>query len=430
MSKTSVSSFPGFDGIRLLAAWAVVYSHSYLIAGGPEAFDPLSRILGEAFSFGGYAVKVFFIMSGFLLSTSLDASMDPLRFLTNRIFRIVPGFIFAIMISVLLIGPLLYKMDFMSIFASRDIWKAMFWSVSDLGDYIGIGRPGSRYPDLAGTLNGSLWSIPYEVVSYLVLLALYMLLRKGLRVALAALAIIVVTIAGSHLGLTTVHWDASGAAALRLPIAFFEGTVPYFCGGIVCHAFHKRWGIQTPMLIAAIAILFFTALTKFHDAALAILGPLVVVWLGTRRSILSHLTERVGDLSYGVYLFGWPVSLLVTSITDSIHPLVVFAWSVLPVSVLAYAMHRLIEIPVASRLKPAVLRWIPRFPVGAGTLPRRQRAARIVAYLLCLTTILRFVIYPYPSGANWYGPMWPQLAVLCLLMALILRAGHYQNRLP
>ena len=157
---------------------------------------------------------------------------------------------------------------------------------------------------------------------------------------------------------------------------------------------------------------------------------MVVVWLGTRQSMLSQLTERVGDLSYGVYLFGWPVSLLVTSITDSIHPLVVFAWSVLPVSVLAYAMHRLIEIPVASRLKPAVLRWIPRFPVGAGTLPRRQRAARIVAYLLCLTTILRFVIYPYPSGANWYGPMWPQLAVLCLLMALILRAGHYQNRLP
>ena len=188
----------------------------------------MSRLLRESFSFGAYAVKVFFIISGFLLSASLDSNSDPLRFLANRLFRIVPGFCFAIVVSAFVIAPLLYKLDIWAVISSRGIWRSVLWSMSELADLIGIELPASRYPELAGRLNGSLWTIPYEVVCYLVLLSLYMLLRSDSRVAIAALLLLALTIGGPRLGLTTVYWGAGNTAAMKLPLAMFEGTLPDF----------------------------------------------------------------------------------------------------------------------------------------------------------------------------------------------------------
>ena len=145
-------------------------------------------------------------------------------------------------------------------------------------------------------------------------------------------------------------------------------------------------------------LLLGTALFGLHDLALATAGPMVVAWLGARRGVLSKLTDRIGDVSYGVYLFGWPVGLLVTSVADSTSPLVVFALSIPIVFSLAYAMHRLVEMPVATVVKPHVLRWLPRFADIAPGLPNSQRATRAVAYAFCLVMIVRYVIYPIHSA--------------------------------
>ncbi len=434
MSTRPPASFPGFDGIRLLAAWAVVFSHSYLIAGGPTVADPLSRLLGEPFSFGQYAVKVFFIMSGFLLSASLDSNKDPLRFLANRLFRIVPGFCFAIVISVLFIAPFLSKLDFLAIITSREAWISIFWSISGLNDLTGIALSASRYPELAGFLNGSLWTIPYEMVCYLVLLSLYMLLRKDSRVAIAALLLLVLTLVGARLGLTPSGWSSHPQAFMKLPYALDESTLPYFCGGVLFYSCHKRWGASPQLVAAALIVLLGTAAIGLHDVALALAGPVVVVWLGARRNVLSRLTDRIGDVSYGVYLFGWPVGLLVTSKSDSTSALVVFALSIPLVLALAYSMHWMIEVPVSTTVKLRVFRWMPRFASAAPDLPRCRRAAQSIAYVFCLIMIFRFVIYPYPFSSNWYGSQWQQLAGICLVMAMVLKIGErvsrYQKELP
>ena len=407
----------------MLAAWAVVYSHSYEIAGGPSAADPLCRLLGGP-CIGDYAVQVFFIMSGFLLSASLDANNDPLRFLANRLFRIVPGCCFAILVSVLFIAPSLSDLSWLGVLTSRMTWTSILWSTSELRDLTDIGLSASRYPELAGFLNGSLWTIPYEMVCYLVLLSLYMLLSKDSRVAIAALLLLIVTMAGARLAVIPDGSFAYGLAAIKLPYALSDKTLPYFCGGVLFYACHKRWGAPFSLVLAATGLLLGTAIIGLHDVAMAVAGPVVLAWLGARRSLLSRLTDKLGDVSYGVYLFGWPVGLLVTSLTNSTSPLLVFAFSIPIVFALAYSMHRLIEVPVAIAAKPTVFRRLPSFAIGAPELPFMRRAAHAIAYAFCLIMILRFVIFPYPFSLNWFGAQWQTLVGICLVMAVILKLGE------
>ena len=165
-------------------------------------------------------------------------------------------------------------------------------------------------------------------------------------------------------------------------------------------------------------------------AGLACYAVSVVVWLGARPGVLSRMTDLVGDLSYGVYLFGWPVTLLVAAWSDSVSPLVVFALSALPVFLLAWTMHRLVEIPVARAIKPWVLRRLPRFSDGPADGAPAARAARFAAWLLCLATCVRFVVFPLPLGANWFAWMWPSLAGLCVVIALMLKAGNGMSYNP
>ena len=419
-------AFPGFDGIRLLAAWAVVFSHSYPIALGPHTPDPLISRLGDFNGLGDYAVRVFFILSGFLLTASLDHSFDPLRYLVSRALRLVPGFCFATMVSVLLLAPLLTVGGYLAMWRSPEAWSSIGWSINGLSDSVNFTMPLVRFPDFAGFLNGSLWSIPYELGCYLLLLALYLLLRRDARVGLAALVLASVSLAGPQLGFATTNWAEAGNGRWPLPLVMFDSTLPYFCGGVAWYAAHKRWGTTPWVALAAAIALALSVVLRLHDFVLAIAGPPILVYLGMQRTWLSRLTERLGDVSYGVYLFGWPAALVVGTRLGLNQPLAVFCVAVPVVLVLAYAMRVLVETPVADGVKPWLFRKLPRCRVGQGqwpaSLPWRERALKALAYAFVLVMMLRFVIFPYAGGANWFGYQTVQLVGICAVIAVMCRA--------
>src|SRR5262245_33421710 len=95
----SISSFPGFDSLRLLAALSVLLTHAFAIAEQ------------RSISTGDYGVYTFFIISGFLLTRSLSLNPDPVQFAVNRALRIVPGFMFCILVTAVLIGPIVSSLS-------------------------------------------------------------------------------------------------------------------------------------------------------------------------------------------------------------------------------------------------------------------------------------------------------------------------------
>jgi len=161
---------------------------------------------------------------------------------------------------------------------------------------------------------------------------------------------------------------------------------------------------------------------------LAFAGPIVLASLGARHGLLARLTETTGDVSYGVYLFGWPIALLVAATTGSTNPLAVFGLSIPVVFFCAYAMHRLVEVPVNVTVKPWIFRWLPRFRLDGAAASLADRTARAIAYVFCVAMMARFVIYPYPLGANWFGDQVVQRVGISGVIGLILKVGDYVAR--
>ena len=95
-----------FDALRLVAAIAVIFSHSFLIAEGTDAHEPLIWLSGRQCILGLCGVFVFFAISGFLVTESYERTVSPLDYLAKRALRIFPGLFVAVTISAFLLGAL------------------------------------------------------------------------------------------------------------------------------------------------------------------------------------------------------------------------------------------------------------------------------------------------------------------------------------
>jgi len=110
-----------FDVLRLIAACAVIVGHAYAIAPQPPLQDTVLTLLKFDYS-GSLAVKFFFFLSGLLVSDSIIRRPDTFQFLTRRAFRIFPGLIVCLMISVFLVGPVFTKLPINDYFAQTETW--------------------------------------------------------------------------------------------------------------------------------------------------------------------------------------------------------------------------------------------------------------------------------------------------------------------
>jgi peptidoglycan/LPS O-acetylase OafA/YrhL len=102
--------FPCIDGLRAIAALAVVAFH-YLFVGGPEPLWLRGRLQAVAWAFGGQGVAIFFVISGFLLYRPFaiahfadQAEPPSVPFWTRRAVRIFPAYWVALSFALLTLG--------------------------------------------------------------------------------------------------------------------------------------------------------------------------------------------------------------------------------------------------------------------------------------------------------------------------------------
>ena len=286
-----------FNTIRLLAAIAVIFSHAYEMTGQEE---PLKAFTGQA-TIGQMAVAAFFVISGFLISTSFDRSRF-VSFVEKRARRIMPGLIVAVAITGLVIGPIVTILPPSAYFTAKGTWlflgQAAFLPVPyDL--------PGVFSDHATSTANGSLWSLKFEVACYggVVGLLLFERLRKPATVMawLASFAI-----AGPYGEL--VPGNTSGA---EFYIVLLASLFRFFGAGMVAYLFAQHLRLDRGWGWLALTVCIGAAFTPFLIEALALAGAYaLLVFAYEAPTWFRDLTAK-GDISYGVYVYAYPIQQLV-----------------------------------------------------------------------------------------------------------------------
>lgn len=167
----------------VLAAISVLFSHAFLIAEGTDDGEPLRHLLGPDNIVGLYGVFAFFIISCFLLTRSLASGADVIHFSINRFLRIVPGFLFCTVATSLLIGAFVTPPTLSAYYAQLETYGYIWSSLACLCDSAEAPFQFLAHSNLVSVRNGSLWSLRYEVLSYLFLLWLWILLGRTLIIA-------------------------------------------------------------------------------------------------------------------------------------------------------------------------------------------------------------------------------------------------------
>ena len=368
-----------FNAIRLAAAVAVLFAHCYPLALGAGQLDPLSRALGV--SLGGLAVDVFFLTSGFLITHSLLArGLLPRRQLRNfvvaRALRILPALAVMNALTVLL-GLGLSTLAWRLYLNHPGTW-AFWWDNTLL-----LGQPNYALPGVFTrnpypvAVNGSLWSIPYEIQCYGLLalawaLAGMLAWAAGSRPTRTATASTprasprdsqlplfgAVLLALTLLALCAQLWPpawmpANLAQTPQLALVFFVGS-----WARLGHAHIRLSRLGAALSCVVLAASLWTALPIWAaEAARTLAVGYFVLCAAYWRQIQPRVSGKRGqdsglsrarngaavDISYGVYLYAFPVQQTLAYLWPGITPLQLLA-SALPITAaLAWASWHLVE---------------------------------------------------------------------------------------
>jgi peptidoglycan/LPS O-acetylase OafA/YrhL len=319
-----------FDALRLLGALLVFYSHQFALTGHKEPM--VHAPTGTAF--GSTGVYIFFAISGFLVCQSWLRDPSAWRFAQRRFLRIWPGMTAAIVLTSVSL--------FAFTQASLEVLLKYLGNVVCLGCSKGLFFPDNAYQ----TLYGSMWSIPVEVQCYALLLTAGVLFRRRLAAFITCLA----------------------AAAMLMPIARHVLPPELLIDMILAGWIWPSWITCGAFFLAACMLCIHPQLLQ--RAWLPILGgvllmargefivglvfalPAAVVWVGSQSWPVLRSAGRFGDLSYGIYLWAWPVQqVLVMLLGDSLSTWAHMAIALPITFACALASWHLIERP-ALRLKP------------------------------------------------------------------------------
>ncbi len=343
-----------FTCLRLLLASLVIVSHAAELKENSRIHE-LFHALGSQLSGGEFAVEAFFVVSGYLILQSWCTQPRLGVFLSKRVLRIFPAFIAASLISTFLVGWLGGRPGYLS-----ELLRPS--GVTDIVARLVLLASPSTPPVFDGSafpmVNGALWTITYEFRCYLLipLLAGLGLYSRRLLFALAWVGIVLAfgCYSVAHLR------DAMSLGLLRF--------VPFFLAGSCAYLYRDRlvWNrsMGAASLVIAAVSLGSMAASRF---VLPIAGSYAVLWLALSASSPLRYFSPSSDISYGVYLYGWPVQKLLLWYAPSL-PLGFQMLLALAVSmVLGWASWHMIE--------KRFLAWKTRFPKWSWRFPASMPAA-------------------------------------------------------
>lgn len=329
--------------LRIIAAATVIYGHSFAIAKSDGTRDIFLANNWPGYS-GDFAVYIFFVVSGFMVSGSYLARSDLFEYVRARLLRIVPGLAVAVTLCALVIGPALTDLSLGQYFsekAVRDyILKNLQFGTDMIWDLPGVFAANPRT-----AVNGAIWTLPAEMRMYffVALIGALGILRMPKLCSALILAALV-------LGIYRPEFFPMHESWMR-----FAG---YFALGVFAQMNKKNIVVTHSAMLLLAFLVFIGANTAAYKYYFALTLAYFCFWFAYRLPHWKWL-ERWGDPSYGIYLWGWPTQQILVYFFPNQTPYQNFVTATVCAIALGYASWHLVEHP-AMRLKnrklPAFMR--------------------------------------------------------------------------
>lgn len=320
--------------LRLVLAGLVIVSHSAPIGGFGEEFKVGGLTLGNI------AVGGFFAVSGFLITSSRFGS-DLLPYLWRRFLRIFPGYWGCLAV----VGFV-----FSAISATtRSGWTpqtglSYFWSNALMvfsGDSLSSTLTGAPF---AGTWNGSLWTLRYELACYIIVGFVISIAYFRVTSAFFTVCFLAVTV-------LSIFVNAANIRGLSADVGFL---MPFFAAGAWLFRFRSRIPSSGRLAAAALVALLLILIAGAGRSLAALPVAYLCMWIGIALPPSFRRIGRRNDLSYGLYLYGFPVQQLLVFLGANALGLPIYVLlSILATLPMAAMSWFLIESP-SMRLKRLV----------------------------------------------------------------------------
>ena len=347
---TRLSKGNSFNALRLLLAILVLIQHSTFTSGHYFRFS--SGII----SLGTLAVIGFFAISGFLVTPGIMHG-GFVRYLFRRSARIFPAF---------------WCLNFITVLFIAKIWQG--WSgntrnisISDACSYLFhniIFFPASPESPSAGwnmlkglpvdvprsgVVNESIWTLPLEFVCYIALGIFIITLTKFFSIRFEQLFLSVLFIfwlISIYLSAVMPNFWEPNPTLFSTVFGKWPYLISFFIGSALSLQSHSFSSSRFTWLIPL--LLFVAFLSSYKTITWALFGStafaMAIIFLGSS-NILSKLSKKI-DISYGIYLYHWPVQqTLVHFYSEQRDRLLFIVISLLVSATLAYISAILIEQP-------------------------------------------------------------------------------------
>lgn len=326
-----------FTAIRFMLAWMVIFAHSFALQPVPGIDMPLGFLLKGSTTTGQMAVDGFFAISGFLVAGSL-VNRGLIDYALSRALRLLPALIVCVFLTVFLLGPLVTSLPVTEYFSKVETYRYLKNALAF--PFAAFTLPGVFEGNASAGVNGSLWSIPYEVRCYMVLGAAGLLGFLGSRKH----GNVLFTVAAFVLLLSYIDPELFGI------LQHVSSALLSFAIGVLFYCNRNNLVLDGRLALLALMALYLS----FGEPCFRYVYPLAWIYFlfwSAYQTPFLNIDERIGDCSYGIYIYAFPVQQLTAHLMPSGTPYTNMIISTVVVIPLALLSWKYIEKPALGMKK-------------------------------------------------------------------------------
>lgn len=294
LNMTSTNFRKDINGLRAIAVVSVVLFHFGVVG----------------FSGGFVGVDVFFVISGFLMTGIVARGFEKknfsfIIFYLARARRIIPALFFLAVVLLALGWFYLSPIDYTTL--AREVDRSLLF----LSNNYFYKKSGYFDPDSHERLLLHTWSLSIEWQFYILYPILLFAVSK-ISLNLTSKVIVALFVASLSYSVFKSHVEPSYAFYI-LPSRAWEmllGGIVYYAARNERYKLYKDWCLYIGLAFVVLSIFVYSPATVWPGAAalLPTVGTALIIYAGKDSFLISNVvSQRLGDWSYSIYLWHWPL---------------------------------------------------------------------------------------------------------------------------